>query len=81
MKTWFYRTPLHSAAERGDTLALQILLQNPNIDVNVTDEIQIKKINKVLIWFEWLFFDCLWRTPVELALNDEVVSILTNYHK
>lgn len=80
MKTWFYRTPLHSAAERGDIQALQILLQNQNIDVNVLDEIQLKKIYKVLILFEWLFFDDLWRTPVELALNDEVVSMLTNNH-
>ena len=35
----FNRTPLHSASERGDFQALNILLLNPKIDVNITDEI------------------------------------------
>lgn len=35
----FNRTPLHSASERGDFQALNILLAHPKIDVNITDEI------------------------------------------
>lgn len=77
----FYRTPLHLVAERGYVQAIQILLENPNIDINVTDEILLSKFNQILFGFLMIIFDYLWRTPADIALNEEIRAMIESHSK
>lgn len=77
----FYRTPLHLVAERGYVQAIQILLENPSIDINITDEILFSKYNQILFGYLMIIYDYLWRTPADIALNEKIRAMIESHSK
>lgn len=82
MALWIFNfTPLHIASKKNLIECVNVLLENPKINVNLQNEILFKNLNNYQLKMHSLgiFKESIYDTPLHIALIegfDEIVEIL-----
>lgn len=65
---------MHLAVYQENMEVIKLLMTNQKIDITIKDEEVLAK--KLMILFCYL-----WRTPIELTTDQEIIALINNAHK